>query len=67
MLKHADVTEVIIECFYDVYNTLGYGFLESVYQRAMQAELTGHLGHEKHDPVGNESGNSRNGTTSKKR
>jgi putative transposase len=34
-------------------------------ERAMHAELTHHLGYEKHDPVGNGSGNSRNGTSSK--
>jgi hypothetical protein len=26
--RHSDVTENIIKCFYKVYNTLGYGFLE---------------------------------------
>ena len=31
----------------------------------MNAELTHHLGYEKHDPAGNNSGNSRNGTSSK--
>ncbi len=40
MLKHADLTEVIIECFYDVYNTLGYGFLEKVYENALNISLT---------------------------
>jgi len=38
-LLHADVTEKIIGAAYEVYRVLGYGFLESVYQRAMQAEL----------------------------
>ena len=38
-LLHADVTEKIIAAAYEVYRVLGYGFLESVYQRAMQAEL----------------------------
>jgi len=32
----------------------------------MHAELTEHVGYEKHDPVGNNSGNSRNGTSKKK-
>jgi len=36
---HQDVTERIIRCFYEVYNTLGYGFLEKVYERAMVKEL----------------------------
>jgi len=31
-LKHADLTDRIIGIFYDVYNELGYGFLESVYE-----------------------------------
>ena len=38
-LPHADVTEKIIGAAFEVYRVLGYGFLESVYQRAMQAEL----------------------------
>lgn len=38
-MKHYNITKVIIGCFYDVYNGLGYGFLESVYERAMTIEL----------------------------
>ncbi len=38
-MKHRDVTEAIIGCFYNVYNELGYGFLESVYEKAMMIEL----------------------------
>jgi putative transposase len=34
-------------------------------EKAMGAELTVHLGYDKHDPAGNNSGNSRNGTTPK--
>lgn len=34
-LKHGDVTFAIIRAFYDVYNELGFGFLESVYREAM--------------------------------
>src|SRR5215470_14179930 len=30
-------------------------------ERALAKEMTGHLGHEKHDPAGRGSGNSRNG------
>jgi putative transposase len=37
----------------------------AVLQRAMQAELTTHLGYEKHAPEGRNSGNSRNGTSKK--
>ena len=38
-MKHAEITEKIIGAFYRVYNTLGYGFLEKVYQNAMVVEL----------------------------
>ncbi|MDZ7765988.1 MAG: GxxExxY protein [Melioribacteraceae bacterium] len=36
---HKDKTERIIKCFYEVYNTLGYGFLEKVYENALYKEL----------------------------
>ena len=39
---------------------------KALLERAMQAELTGHLGYEKHDPAGHNSGNSRNGVSRKK-
>lgn len=39
---------------------------KALVERAMQAELTHHLGYEKRDPVGRGSGNSRNGTSRKK-
>jgi len=32
-------TEKIIKCFYETYNTLGYGFLEKVYENALLKEL----------------------------
>lgn len=38
---------------------------KAILERVMQAELTHHLGYEKHDPVGYKSGNSRNGKTTK--
>ena len=38
--KHSDITKKIIEAFYKVYNTLGYGFLEKVYENALFIELT---------------------------
>jgi len=38
--KHSDITEKIIKAFYKVYNTLGYGFLEKVYENALLIELT---------------------------
>jgi putative transposase len=37
----------------------------SVLERALDAEMTEHLGYEKHDPAGRGSGNSRNGTSPK--
>lgn len=37
--KHSEITEKIIKAFYKVYNTLGYGFLEKVYQNALYNEL----------------------------
>ncbi len=39
MLKHESTSELIIKSFYKVYNTLGYGFLEKVYENAMLIEL----------------------------
>ena len=39
-LKHAELTETIIGIFFDVYNELGHGFLESVYQEASGIALT---------------------------
>ncbi len=37
--KYKDLTEKIIGIFYGVYNKLGYGFLEKVYENAMMIEL----------------------------
>jgi len=37
--KHKELTEKIINIFYRVYNKLGYGFLEKVYENAMMIEL----------------------------
>ena len=37
--KYIKLTEKIIEIFYKVYNRLGYGFLEKVYENAMMTEL----------------------------
>jgi len=34
-ILHKELTDVIITCFYQVYNDLGYGFLEKVYQKAL--------------------------------
>ena len=38
-LKHSDLTGKIIGVFYSVYNELGHGFLESVYEEAMTIAL----------------------------
>ena len=37
--KHQELTEKVIKAFYMVYNTLGYGFLEKVYENAFVHEL----------------------------
>lgn len=38
-LLHKDLTDIILKTFYEVYNELGYGFLENVYQNALLIEL----------------------------
>lgn len=38
-LLHKEISKPILKVFYDVYNQLGYGFLEKVYQNAMYFEL----------------------------
>lgn len=38
-MLYQDVTDKIIKAFYTVYNTLGYGFLEKVYENALLLEL----------------------------
>ena len=38
-LKHRALTEQIIKTFYEVYNELGHGFLESVYEKAFELGL----------------------------
>jgi len=38
-IKHKTYTEKIINVFYKVYNKLGYGFLEKVYENAMMIEF----------------------------
>jgi len=38
-LKHSELTDKIIGVFYDVYNELGHGFLESTYAEAMVMAL----------------------------
>jgi GxxExxY protein len=38
-LLHKDLTDIILKTFYEVYNELGYGFLEKVYQNSLLIEL----------------------------
>jgi GxxExxY protein len=39
MIEDEELTGKIIKTFYKVYNTLGYGFIESIYHNAMIIEL----------------------------
>ncbi len=36
---HSKITDKIIKAYYNVYNKLGYGFLEKVYENSMMIEL----------------------------
>ena len=36
---HSEITDLIIKAYYQVYNKLGFGFLEKVYENAMMIEL----------------------------
>lgn len=38
-LLHKEITDAILRTYFDVYNELGYGFLERVYQNSMYLEL----------------------------
>ena len=38
-LRHKELTETIIGVFFEVYNELGHGFLESVYEKAFEIAL----------------------------
>ncbi len=40
-MEHEELTEIIIGCAYKVYNKLGFGFLEGIYQKALAIELQG--------------------------
>lgn len=37
--KHKEITEKILGVFYEVYNELGHGFLESVYEKSLEVAL----------------------------
>lgn len=39
MFLYKDISDRIIKAYYHVYNTLGFGFLEKVYERSMIIEL----------------------------
>ena len=38
-LLHKNITDKILKAYFSIYNSLGYGFLERVYQNAMYFEL----------------------------
>jgi GxxExxY protein len=38
-MQHEDLTKKIIGCAYQVYNTMGSGYLESVYEKCLIIEL----------------------------
>ena len=38
-MEYKEITEKIIGCAYAVYNTMGFGYLESVYEKCMMIEL----------------------------
>jgi GxxExxY protein len=48
--RHAELTEGIIGVFYEVYNELGHGFLESVYENSLAIALRA-KGYEVHQQV----------------
>ncbi|MBV6396504.1 MAG: hypothetical protein HFACDABA_02102 [Anaerolineales bacterium] len=37
--KHSEITDKIIAAFYQVYNELGYGFSEKIYESALEILL----------------------------
>jgi len=37
--QHSEITGQVIKAFCEVYNTLGYGFFERVYENALRIEL----------------------------
>lgn len=51
-LLHKNITDIILKSFYKVYNNLGYGFLEKVYENALLYELRNQgLDCEKQKPI----------------
>ncbi|GMU87534.1 MAG: hypothetical protein AMXMBFR48_27750 [Ignavibacteriales bacterium] len=46
------MSDIVIKTFYNIYNILGYGFLEKVYQKSMAIELRSRgLKVEAHKPI----------------
>jgi len=39
-MKYEELTKQIIGCAFKVYNTLGFGYLESVYEKSLMIELS---------------------------
>lgn len=37
--KYSEISDLIIKCYFNVYNKLGYGFLEKVYENALFFEI----------------------------
>ncbi len=51
-LLHKNITDIILKSYYKVYNNLGYGFLEKVYENALLYELRNQgLDCEKQKPI----------------
>ena len=51
-MKYEEITDKIIACAFKVYNTLGYGYLESVYEKCMEIEYNKvGLSSEPHKPI----------------
>ncbi len=38
-MEHRELTETIIGCAYNVYNKMGFGFLESVYEKCLLIDM----------------------------
>lgn len=38
-MLHGEISKIILRAYYNVYNSLGYGFLERVYENSMLIEL----------------------------
>jgi putative transposase len=70
MAINTDLIDELLKDYKEPDDVLGENGLlkqltKAVLRRAMQAELTHHLGYSKHDPKGNKSGNSHNGNAQK--